>query len=193
MDSNQSRPANRNERPGRHSRIRRARSSKPKPPFRWLRRFILLLGLAAVAGVILVFIAYNFGKGDTRSGSSPELAASNTDSDAVTAGRNIDYVQTSGGRQVFRVRAAKSLQDKEETSFLENAIFDFFREGDTSYRIQSKKARLNQKTGEALLEGDVIVTGFADLELKARSLSLQQNGQILESPGVVEFTHKNST
>lgn len=163
---------------------------KAKTPFRWLRRLVLLLGLASAAGVILVFVAYNFGKGDD-DGSSADLAAANTDSDTVTAGRNIDYVQTSGGRQVFRVRAAKSVQDKEETSYLEDAIFDFFREGDTSYKIESKKARLNQKTGEALLEGDVKVTGFGDLELRARSLSLQQNGQILESSGVVEFTHRN--
>lgn len=163
---------------------------KAKTPFKWLRRLVLLLGLASVAGVILVFVAYNFGKGDD-DGSSAELSASNTDSDTVTAGRNIDYVQTSGGRQVFRVRAAKSVQDKEETSFLENAIFDFFREGGTSYKIESQKARLNQRTGEALLEGDVKVTGFGDLELRARSLSLQQNGQILESSGVVEFTHHN--
>lgn len=162
---------------------------KAKTPFRWLRRFVLFLGLASVAGVILVFVAYNFGKGDD--GSSADLSAANTDSDTVTAGRNIDYVQTSGGRQVFRVRAAKSVQDKEETSFLENAIFDFFREGNTSYKIESQKARLNQKTGEALLEGDVKVTGFGDLELRARSLRLLQNGQILESSGVVEFTHKN--
>jgi LPS export ABC transporter protein LptC len=163
---------------------------KAKTPFRWLRRFILLLGLASVAGFVLVFVAYNFGKGGDDA-SSPELSAANTDSDAVTSGRNVDYVQTSGGRQVFRVRAAKSVQDKEETSFLEDAIFDFFREGGTSYRIESQKARLNQKTGEALLEGDVKVTGFGDLELKARSLSLLQSGQILESQGMVEFKHKN--
>lgn len=189
MDSQYAPSPDRNERPASSEPPRKI--VKAKTPFLWLRRFVLLLGLASVAGVVLVFVAYNFGKGDDSEQDPTELSPSNTDSDAVTAGRNIDYVQTSGGRQVFRVRAAKSVQDKEETSFLENAIFDFFREGNTSYKIESRKARLNQRTGEALLEGDVLVTGFADLELKARSLSLLRNGQILESPGVVEFTHKN--
>ncbi len=182
-DSNEARPLEADNNPER-------KIVKAKTPFRWMRRIVLLLGLAFAAGVILVFVAYNFGKGDG-DGSGADLSAANTDSDTVTAGRNIDYVQTSGGRQVFRVRAARSIQDKEETSFLEDAIFDFFREGNTSYKIESKKARLNQRTGEALLEGDVKVTGFGDLELRARSLSLQQNGQILESTGVVEFTHRN--
>ncbi len=164
--------------------------TKAKTPFVWLRRLVLFLGIIALGSVVLIFIAYNFGK-ESLDPSAPGDQAPPTSTDTVTSGRNVDYVQTSGGRQVFRVRAAKSLQDKADTSFLEDAIFDFYREGATSYTIQCQKARLNQRTGEAHLEGDVIVTGFGDLVLKARSLDLLQNGQILESLGVVEFTNKN--
>lgn len=162
---------------------------KAKTPFLWLRRLVLFLGLLSVAGVVLVFVAYNFGKEDL-GGSTPQVPNAGPDG-RMNSGRNVDYVQTSGGRQVFRVRAAKSSQDKDETSFLEDAIFDFFKEGGTGYTIQCQRARLNQRTGEAFLEGNVQVTGFGNLVLNARALNLSQNGQILESKGVVEFIHRD--
>lgn len=163
---------------------------KAKTPFLWLRRAVLFFGLLSVAGVVLVFVAYNFGKEDF-GGPGPDVPNPDPSGTHKTVSRNVDYVQTSGGRQVFRVRAAKSAQDKDDTSFLEDAIFDFFKEGGTGYTIQCQKARLNQRTGEAFLEGDVQVTGFGNLVLLARALNLSQNGQLLESKGVVEFRHSD--
>lgn len=161
--------------------------AKARQPFLWVRRLLLGLGLLGVAGLAVVLLAYNFGRGTTERATSRDRLPGNEN--AVSSGQNIDYVQTSAGRKVFRVRAARSEQDRADTSFLEQPIFDFFHDDGSTYTITSQKARLNQKSLEALLEGDVVVKGWGDLELMARAIELQQNGQILESRGAVEFRY----
>ena len=158
---------------------------RARGPFRWLRRFLLLAGLAGIAGLVLMLLAYRFGNVETVQ--TERSARLPTEEGIVTSGENIDYVQNSGGKPVFRVRAERSLQDTEGQSRLEGVTLDVYRESGEIYTIKSNKARMSQETAEALLEGDVVISGWSDLVLLSRAIEVRQNGRVLVSRGTVEF------
>ncbi|MEM9593063.1 MAG: LPS export ABC transporter periplasmic protein LptC [Acidobacteriota bacterium] len=163
---------------------------RAKTPFRWLRRVLLLAGVAGVAGLVLLLMAYSFGNVETQ---DPSTAASGgsgdgTDDDAVTQTENIDYVQTSGGQRVFRVRAARSFQDEQDVSRLQDVTLDIFRDDGDVYTIKSDRAEIDQSSLEAQLEGNVVVRGLGELVLRTRALEVKQKGGVLESNGAVELS-----
>lgn len=163
---------------------------RARTPYRWLRRFLLLAGLSGVAGLAVMLFAYRFGNVETLEPTEERPSARIAgEEDVVTAGKNIDYVQNSGGEPVFRVQAKRSTQDKEGFARLEEVTLEVFREDGDVYTIVSDRARLNQDNGEAWLEGNVLVTGWSDLRLTSRAIEVKQNGRILVSPGTVEFRY----
>ncbi len=166
---------------------RRPIRKRARSPYRWLRRFLLLAGIAGIAGLALMLAAYHFGNVDQvqteRSSRIP------TEEGIVTSSENIDYVQNSGGKPVFRVRAERSLQDAEGQSRLEDVTLDVYRESGEIYTIKSDRAKLEQDSGEALLEGNVRISGWSDLVLKSRAIEVRQNGRVLISRETVEFNY----
>ncbi|MEM7352396.1 MAG: LptA/OstA family protein, partial [Acidobacteriota bacterium] len=119
----------------------------------------------------------------------PPAATAATDAETLTEGEGFAYVQTIDGRQVFYIQAEKSLQDRQDTTYLETVILDIYREDGETYRVTSDNARVNESTWEARLEGNVVVSGWGDLELEARAFDLRQGGQLLASHGAVEFRY----
>lgn len=163
---------------------------RARSPFVWVRRVLFAFGILAVLGVGLLFAAYRFGsagRGVRPSGDVETPAAGRTDEATVTAGEGFDYTQTSGSRKVFRLRAARSRQDREEMAYLEQVLLEIYRQDGDVYTVTSHSARVNQRNWDAELEGDVIVTGWEELELRARALKLENEGQVLTSIGAVEF------
>lgn len=160
---------------------------RAKNPLRWVRRALLILGLAGIAGVTVLLAAYRFGNaGRVDREEVPEPSA-NIDERTVTAGEGFDYTQTSEGNRVFRIRAAKSRQDRADWAFLEEVHLEIYREDGQTTSVTSRRARVNQQTWAAELEGDVVMQGWENLELRARGLELLDGGQQLISVGAVEF------
>ncbi len=162
---------------------------KARSPVFWIRRLLLAVGLIGVGSLVLMLAAYRFGKSGLETEDAEAPATTATDDAAITAGEGFDFVHTIERRRVFRIRAEKSLRDREDTTHLETVILDVFREDGETYRVTSKNAKVNERTWEARLEGDVVVSGWGDLELEARALDLQNGGQLLASVGAVKFRY----
>ncbi len=163
---------------------------RARSPVVWIRRLLLAVGILGVGSLVLMLAAYRFGKSGLETEVTEETTTTtSTDETAVAAGEGTDFIHTIEGRRVFRIRAETSLQDREDTVHLETVILDVFREGGETYHITSKNARVNERTWEARLEGDVVVSGWGELELEARALDLQHGGQLLVSSGAVKFRY----
>ena len=150
---------------------------------------MLAVGILGIGALALMLAAYKFGKSGQGTESAEAPATTSTDEAAITAGEGFDFVHTIEGRRVFRIRAETSLQDRDDTVHLETVVLDVFREDGETYRVTSDNARVNERTWEARLEGDVVVSGWGALELQARALDLQQGGQVLVSLGAVRFRY----
>lgn len=169
-----------------------AKIVRAKSPVRWLRRILLAVGFLALGSLGIMLAAYQFGRTDRNTPLAEEREGLDVDTDeeTVTAGQGFDYVQWSQGHKVFRIRAERSQQDRDETATLESVTLDVFRsEEDQVYTVTSRDARVNQNTWTAQLEGDVVIRGWDDLILEARAIDLKDGGQILESRGAVEFRY----
>lgn len=164
--------------------LERARS-----PVVWIRRVLLAVGLLGVMTLVLLLVAYRFGQTGLDDGDDEGRTAAATAEETLTAGEGFAWTHTIEGRQIFQIQAEKNLQDRQDTTYLETVVLDIFREDGERYRVTSNNARVNEATREARLEGDVVVSGWGDLVLKARAFDLQQEGRILSSIGAVEFSY----
>ncbi len=160
---------------------------RARSPFVWVRRLLLLLGLLGVATLGVMLGAYRFAKPEDPTSRRPRqnLADANT----IESGEGLDHTQTSEGHPVFRIRAEKSRQQRDNTAYLEGVLLDIFRPDGGVYAIRSDTAVFNQPAGKAKLAGNVVLKGWGDLEVLTRDLELEQNGQLLTSTGEVEFRY----
>lgn len=155
-------------------------------PVRLLRRLLLILGLSSIAAVAVLVAAYRFGAaGSDDARSSPRVAPTDSAGD-LSRGEGFDYTQTSEGNPVFRIRAERSRQDREDTAYLAAVDLDLYRNG-AVYKVKADSALYNQKTKQAELEGHVVLSGLDDLVLEARALALEDQGRQLVSSGEVQF------
>jgi len=160
--------------------------AKAANPVRIVRRILLVLGITVVLAVGLLVAAYQFGAADPGAvASSPRVAESGLQED-LSRGQGFDYTQTSEGEPVFRIRADRSRQDREDTAFLEGVELDFYREGEI-YHVTADSALYNQVAQHAELEGQVVISGLGELVLESRALELRQDAQVLLSEGEVQF------
>ncbi|MEE8525038.1 MAG: LPS export ABC transporter periplasmic protein LptC, partial [Thermoanaerobaculia bacterium] len=160
---------------------------RAKNPLRWVRRALLALGLASIAAVAVLLAAYRFGNAGRVDKEEVTQPTTHIDERTVTAGEGFDYTQTTEGKRVFRIRAARSRQDRADWAFLEEVHLEIYREDGQTISVNSRRARVNQQTWAAELEGDVVIRGWENLELRARGLELLDGGQQLMSVGAVEF------
>lgn len=163
--------------------LKRARS-----PFVWLRRILLVLGLGSVLGVGLLLAGAWFGKAGTVR--PPDAAAVDTGDDTRERGTDFTFTQFGpGGEPLFRIRADKSRQDRADNVFLDGVALDVYRQDGSSIAIAGKSAVFHREAGSAELDGDVVLRGWDHLEMRARALRLQAEGQVLTSEGAVELRY----
>ena len=162
---------------------------RARSPVVWIRRALLTVGLLGVMTLVLLLVAYRFGRTGLDEADGEGRTAAATGEETLTAGEGFAWTHTIEGRQIFQIKAERNLRDRQDTTYLETVIMDIFREGGERYRVTSNNARVNESTREARLEGDVVVSGWGDLVLKARAFDLQQEGRILVSLGAVEFSY----
>ncbi len=162
------------------AKIVRARS-----PFLWLRRALLACGVLALGTIGLMLAAYRFG---TTGEDDAERRAVAT-GDKIFIGQDFDYTQTSEGEPVFRIRAERSRQERDDTAHLEAVVLDIFHEDGDTYTVTSDRATFNEHSWQAQLEGHVVLRGWSRLEIETRALELRQEGQVLVSSGAVAFRY----
>lgn len=162
---------------------------KARSPLAWLRPVLLVLGILAIGSVILMMAAYRFGR--TTSPDETEDRRTPDAGERVLAGEGFDYTQTSEGVALFRIQAAESRQDRDGTSYLTTVKVTVHHENGQTYEVTSRGAIFKERTAggalKARLEGDVELSGWDKLRLKARALEFLQGGEVLESVGAVEF------
>lgn len=168
-------------RPPEHEPAYRARS-----PYRRLRRLLLALGVLTVAIVVLLLVAYNFGRSELPA-RTPGEAGEGAGEGMVSRSRQVRFVHSSGGRPVFEVRAETESQDERGVSHMTDVRVEFFRRDGESYVVLSDRATLDQNTLAALFEGHVQVRGLGDVELDARAMEVSRGGKIITSRGAVDF------
>jgi len=163
---------------------------RARNPYLWIRWLLLAVGVLGAVALTVFLAAYQFGRaGQEETGETAETPAPRTDAETLTAGQGFDYTQTSEGRRVFRIRAAESQRDRRDTAYLETVILDVFRDDGEVYTITSERARVNEQSWDAELEGDVVMSGWGELEVRARAIKLLQGGQVLVSVGAVELSY----
>lgn len=159
---------------------------RARSPYRRLRRLLLALGVLAVAIVVLLLVAYNFGRSRLPE-RTPGEAGEGAGEGMVSRSREVRFVHSSGGRPVFEVRAETESQDESGVSHMTGVRVEFFRRDGDSYVVLSDRATLDQNTLAALFEGSVQVRGLGDVELDARALEVSRGGKIITSRGAVDF------
>ena len=159
---------------------------RARSPFVWLRRVLLACGVLALGAIGLMLAAYRFGS-TGREQDDPRRSVAT--GDKIFIGQDFDYTQTSEGKPVFRIRAERSRQDRDDTAHLEAVVLDVFHEDGETYTVTSDRATFNEHSWQAQLEGHVVLRGWGRLEIEARALELRQEGQVLVSSGAVEFRY----
>lgn len=164
---------------------------RARRPYRWLRRGLLLLLIVVVAGLGGLLW---FGRQDrqpVRRGAplGSEAAEGASLGDVATVGQGFEYTHYDAGRKRFTLRALRTVQDREETVFLEGVDMLVYEEAGPGYELSADKARYNREKQEALLEGRVKLTSGAGMTLTTEGLDLSQRGRVLTSTAPAEIVY----
>lgn len=147
-----------------------------RPRIALVRGLSLLLFVGCLAGVggLLLFGRAGRPEPVVQAETVPDLGEG-----YLLSGRGFDYSATVGEQTLFRIRAARTLSDRDENVFLEQVSISMPRE-QGEYLIDGNKARFNRETESALIEGDVRVRGPGDAELEADWLQVVAGGNVLK-------------
>ena len=160
--------------------VRKARS-----PVKGIRKLLLAALVAIVLAVAGLFL---FGKaGLQRQGPPEERMARGGKPDRTLIGEDFDYTFTVGERPVFHIKGESIEADREGTLYLKGvAVTLYDREGHV-FHLESRKASFNRESNEGQLQGDVLLKGPQELELRTARLDLRQKGDRVVSEGEAEI------
>ncbi len=162
---------------------------KAKRPFAWLRRLMLVLALLMIVGITILLLAYRFASSGSGGGSSALSSGVNTDPEVRVSGTRFDFTQTSEGRPIYRIRAETDQHTVDGTIQLGQVDLEIYRQDGSSYFVRSEQAVFREDGGEAVLRGNVVLSGWDSLVLKTRELHLRSGGEVLYSDGKVRFAY----
>lgn len=155
-----------------------------------IRRLRTLLLLALVLTVLSVVGLFLFGRagGPSRSGPS-EPGDTEAGEGVMLIGDDFDYTFTERERPIFRIRGDSVRADREDTLFLDGVGVTFYDENQQAYHVESKEASFNRVNNEGRLQGDVLLRGPSNLELRTAQLQIRENGKLLILPKPVEMRY----
>lgn len=160
---------------------RKARS--PVAGFRKLLLAALVLLALAVAGLFL------FGRAGLKREAPSHEAETKAGKGMTLIGEDFDYTFTEGKRPIFHIRGESVKADREGTLFLDGVALTLYdREGQV-YHVESRKASFNREQNEGALQGNVLLKGPANLELRTARLDLKQKGNRVVSRGAAEIRY----
>jgi lipopolysaccharide transport protein LptA/LPS export ABC transporter protein LptC len=159
---------------------RKARS--PIATFRKLLLAVLVLVLAGIAGLFL------FGKAGQRTQEKPTRADGAGGPKGTTLiGEDFDYTFSDGARPVFHIKGESIKADHEGTLFLDRVAITLWDRAGRVFHVESRNASFNRESNEGHLEGNVVLRGPNDLELRTAVLDLQDKGDTVVSNVPVEI------
>jgi lipopolysaccharide transport protein LptA/LPS export ABC transporter protein LptC len=155
-----------------------------------IRRLRTLLLLALVLTVAAVAGLFMFGRAG---GPSKPASIDEGDTEAgegvTLIGDDFDYTFTERERPIFRIRGDSIRADREDTLFLDGVGVTFYDENQQAYHVESKEASFNRENNEGRLQGDVLLRGPSNLELRTAQLQIRDNGKLLILPKQVEVRY----
>jgi LPS export ABC transporter protein LptC/lipopolysaccharide transport protein LptA len=150
-------------------------------------RFLLLAVLVvAVAAVVGLFM---FGRAGQKSGQKQPESETTAGKGVTLIGEDFDYTFTEKERPIFRIKGDSIKADREGTLFLEGVEVTFYDIQGNPYHVESKQASFNRASNEGLLEGEVVLKGPSQLELRTAQLQISEGGHILVCPQPVEIRY----
>ena len=150
-------------------------------------RFLLLAVLAvAVAAVVGLFM---FGRAGKKSGQQQPETETTAAKGVTLIGEDFDYTFTEKERPIFRIKGDSIRADRDGTLFLDGVEVTFYDIQGNPYHVESKQASFNRASNEGLLEGDVVLKGPSQLELRTAQLQISEGGHILVCPQAVEIRY----
>jgi lipopolysaccharide export system protein LptA len=159
---------------------RKARS--PVAAFRKLLLAALVLVVLGIAGLFM------FGKAGQRTQEKPTRADDAGGPKGTTLiGEDFDYTFTDGARPVFHIKGESIKADREGTLFLDRVAVTLWDRQGRIFHVESKNASFNRESNEGQLQGNVVLRGPNDLELRTALLTLQDKGDTVVSDVPVEI------
>jgi lipopolysaccharide export system protein LptA len=152
-------------------------------------RTVLLVSLVGI--LALVYALYRFGRAglpdDDSRGTRADESRS-TDKSAVMEAQGFDYSITQGSETLARIRAQRVVSQQENEVTLEQIDpIEVYRSDGSIYSVSSAAGTYNFDTQATRLEGNVILRGPRDMELRTDGLSMGQTHQVVNSLSAVTF------
>jgi LPS export ABC transporter protein LptC/lipopolysaccharide transport protein LptA len=154
-----------------------------------IRRLRSLLLVALVLAVAAVAGLYLFGRAGKRTGQRPAEVETKAAKGVTLIGEDFDYTFTEKQRPIFRIKGDSIRADREGTIFLDGVGVTFYDLQGNPYHVESKQASFNRSSNEGLLQGDVVLKGPSQLELRTTQLQIAENGSVLTCPQPVEVRY----
>lgn len=151
-----------------------------------LRILLLVTLVVAVAAVVGLFL---FGRAGRKSGQRQSEEATTAAKGVTLIGEDFDYTFTEKERPIFRIKGDSIRADREGTLFLDGVEVTFYDIQGNPYHVESKQASFNRSSNEGLLQGEVVLKGPSQLELRSAQLEISENGHILVCPQPVEIRY----
>jgi LPS export ABC transporter protein LptC/lipopolysaccharide transport protein LptA len=151
-----------------------------------LRRLLLVTLVLVVASVAGLFL---FGRAGKRTGQKQAEVETKAEKGVTLIGEDFDYTFTEKERPLFRIKGDSIRADREGTLFLDGVGVTFYDPQGNPYHVESKQASFNRSSNEGLLQGDVVLKGPSQLELRTTQLQIAGNGHVLTCPQPVEVRY----
>ncbi len=153
---------------------------------RILRATLLLLLLGVVGGLVAL---YAFGR------AGREVSTALEDNPPVDDGggefavesRDFHHAVVQDDRTIFEIHGARSQRDRDGNVFLQGVELRSQR-ADGAYQVTGDQATYSESTGEARLEGNVVVGGPRALKVWSEWLELQHGGRLLQASRGTAFS-----
>lgn len=157
--------------------------SPSRPPFRRLRRALLVLAGLVVCGVAGLYLLGRQTMPPVEVVAGPDPLTS--DEGALAFSEGFEYEQRIGERSAFLLAGERFVRGRDESVSLEGVAVELTREDGGTYRIESRHALWRPDLKEAQLTEAVRLVGPRGLQLTSERLDLVDGGRRLISRGPV--------
>jgi LPS export ABC transporter protein LptC/lipopolysaccharide transport protein LptA len=157
---------------------------KARSPVAALRKLLLVVLVLVLAGVGGLFL---FGRAGQHTEKPTRAEGAGGPKGTTLIGEDFDYTFTDGARPVFHIKGESIKADHEGTLFLDRVAITLWDRQGRIFHVESKNASFNRESNEGLLQGDVVLRGPNELELRTAQLNLQDKGDTVTSDVPVEI------
>jgi lipopolysaccharide transport protein LptA/LPS export ABC transporter protein LptC len=159
---------------------------KARSPVAAIRKLLLAVLVLCVAGLAGLFL---FGKAGLRREPPTQEGETRGGKNMTLIGEDFDYTFTEGERPIFHIKGDSVKADREGTLYLEGVALTMYDKDGRVFHVESRRASFNRESNEGALQGNVILKGPEELELRTARLNLKQKGERVNSQGPAEIRY----